>query len=106
MNMKSCLLFVGLGALLPVCALAQVGDPRPSSATTTLGESKVTITVSGGERLVAANGLPDHMTGQFPGRGNPNRISAQSYNFHLWNAPKVADHPTPANGAWFGVALN
>jgi len=47
-------------------ALAQPGDSRPSSATTTLGENKVTITVSGGERLIAANGLPDTRPDSFP----------------------------------------
>lgn len=81
-------------------------DSQPTKATATLGESKVAITVSGGERLIAANGLPNHATGQFPGRGNPHRISAQSYNFHVPTAPKAAARPTPANGAWFGVALN
>src|SRR5437016_1826272 len=101
--MKSCPCVIGLGALLPLCALAQGGDQRASSATTILGENKVTITVSGGERLIAANGLPNHPTGQFPGRGNPNRISAQSYNFRVPTDPKVSDQPTPANGAWFGV---
>lgn len=106
MNMQFHLLGIALSALLPAGALAQAGDSRPSSVTTKLGENKVTITVSGGERLIVANGLPDHATGQFPGRGNPNRISAQGYNFHLPTEPKAAAKPTPANGAWFGVALN
>src|SRR5438093_1376868 len=94
-------------AALAVCtgALAQPLDSRPSSTITTLGTNKVTITVSGGARLVVANGLPNHTTGQFPGRGNPNRISAQSYNFRLPTNPKVAATKTPNNGAWFGVAL-
>lgn len=81
-------------------------DSQPTKATTKLGEGKVTITVSGGERLIVANGLPDHTTGQFPGRGNPNRISAQSYNFHIPTSPKAAAQPTTSRGAWFGVALN
>ena len=98
--------FIASGVLLPVCALPQTADQRPSSVTMKLGDSKVTITVSGGDRVVVANGLPDHAIGQFPGRGNPNRISAQNYNFHLPVNPKVADQPTRANGAWFGVALN
>jgi hypothetical protein len=56
--------------------------------------------------VITANGLPDHATGQFPGPGNPNRISEQNYSFHLPTNPKVAERPTPSNGAWFGVALN
>jgi hypothetical protein len=106
MKMKTGSPLIALSVLLPVCALAQAGDPRPSSATTTLGENKVTITVSGGERVINANGLPNHQTGQFPGRGNPNRISAQTYNFRVPTNPRAADQPTPANGVWFGVALN
>lgn len=104
--MKSCPLLNALGALLPVCAFAQAGGPQSSSATATFGENKVTITVSGGERVISANGLPNHATGQFPGRGNPNKISAQTYNFRVPTNPKASDQPTPANGAWFGVALN
>jgi hypothetical protein len=106
MKMKSVLRAMALATLFQLPALAQPGESHPSSATTTLGENKVTITVSGGERLIAANGLPDHATGQFPGRGNPNRISAQRYNFHVPTNPMIADRLTPANGAWFGVALN
>jgi len=102
MKVRSLLIAVAI----PCAVLAQTGDTRPSSATTTLGENKVTITVTGGERVVSANGLPDHTTGQFPGRGNPNRISAQSYNFHVPTDPRISDKPTPGNGAWFGVALN
>lgn len=82
------------------------GDTRPTTTTTKLGTNRVTITVSGGVRLISANGLPNHATGQFPGRGNPNRISEQSYNFHLPTKPQVASKPTSSKGAWFGVALN
>ena len=86
--------------------LAQADDLRPSSATTSMGGGKVTITVSGGQRWITANGLPDHAPGQFPNRGNPNRIAAQDFNFHVPTNPQVAAHATPGNGAWFGVAVN
>jgi hypothetical protein len=106
MKMQTCPPFIALTVLLPVCALAQAGDLRPSSATTTLGDNKVTITISGGERVINANGLPNHPAGQFPGRGNPNRISAQIYSFRVPTNPRAVDQPIPANHAWFGVALN
>jgi len=106
MKMKYYLLLFALGEHLSICALAQDAGPPQNTAATAPGENKVTITVSGNERVITANGLPDHATGQFPGRGNPNRISAQDYKFHLPASPKVADRPTPSNGAWFGVALN
>jgi hypothetical protein len=91
--------------LLLACtsALAENSSDR---TTTRIGTNRVSITVSGGERLISANGLPDHTPGQFPNRGNPNTISAQNYNFHVPTHPEVASQPRDARGAWFGVALN
>jgi hypothetical protein len=77
-----------------------------SSTRTTLGTNKVTITVTGGERVVRANGLPDHEPGQFPRRGNPNTISAQDYTFHLPLQPRAATPPISSRGWCFAVALN
>ena len=67
---------------------------------------EVSITVEGGTRIIRSNGLPDHEPGAFPNRGNPNRISAQSYEFRMTTTPKDAAKSTPGPGAWFGVAVN
>lgn len=67
--------------------------------------SKVSITLRGEQRVIEANGIPDHTPGQFPRRGNPNTISEQKYNFTLPTKPQIAAQPSPARG-WFGVALN
>ncbi len=86
--------------------LAQLTVP---SAVVTRGAqvaSQVTITVEGEYRFIRANGLPDHETGQFPGRGNPNRIAPQSYSFRAAMKPQTNAMPRTARGAWFGVALN
>jgi len=64
------------------------------------------ITIEGGYRVVRANGLPDHQTGQFPGPGNPNRISAQNYTFRMTMTPRTNAVARSGRGAWFGVALN
>jgi hypothetical protein len=60
-----------------------------------------------GVRLIRADGLPNHATGAFPNRGNPNRMSAQSYYF------RVALRPTKSGRVFyyrpnhlFGVAVN
>jgi len=47
--------------------------------------TQVTGTVDGETRLVEANALPDHDTGEFPNAGNPNTISEQdvSYDYPL-----------------------
>ena len=77
-----------------------------ATATNSAAGAKATITVEGEYRMIRANGLPDHQTGQFPGRGNPNRISAQSYTFRMPLAPHTNATARSGRGAWFGVALN
>ena len=90
----------------PPMQLAQLRDRQPTSVTTTIAGNQVKITVSGGERMITANGLPDHAPGQFPNRGNPNRIAAQTYNFRIPTKPQTNAAPRDGRGAWFGVALN
>jgi hypothetical protein len=68
--------------------------------------NRVAITVEGAYRVVRANGIPDHVPGQFPNRGNPNRISAQNYTFRVPVQPRAGTRFADANGASFGVALN
>jgi YHYH protein len=97
--MKMICVFLLSGAV----ALAQF---IPDRSTTRIGTNRVSITVSGGERLISGNGIPDHTPGQFPNHGNPNTISAQIYNFHIPTHPEVASRVRDARGAWFGVALN
>ena len=82
--------------------------PRPDAnrVETRIGANRVTITVTGGERIVSANGWPDHQPGDFPRPGNPNSISPQNYNFHLPAHPEIASNPTPVGHSLFGVALN
>jgi YHYH protein len=60
-----------------------------------------------GVRYVRADGLPNHATGAFPNRSNPNRISAQHYSFRMPLRPAVSGRATyyrPNN--LFGVAVN
>ncbi len=66
--------------------------------------NKVEITEKDGYRFIKSNGIPNHETGQFPNRGNPNRISAQNYNFRVPLEPKKNERPTFA--PLFGVAIN
>lgn len=66
--------------------------------------SEVKIEVKEGFRCIDSNGIPDHSTGQFPNRNNPNRIAPQSYHFRVPVEPKPASSGQPAQ--LFGVALN
>ncbi len=68
--------------------------------------STVSIATQGDWRIIRANGIPDHVTGQFPNRGNPNTISSQNYNFTIAAKPQPAARPTSAGMTLFGVALN
>ena len=67
---------------------------------------QVSITVESGVRVIRANGVPDHATGQFPGRGNPNRIAPQRHEFRVPLLPEAAKAPTPLGMSPFGVAVN
>jgi hypothetical protein len=68
--------------------------------------NEVKITVENGVRIIRSNGIPNHPTGQFPNRGNPNTISPQRYEFRVPADPKIADHTTPLRMQPFGVAVN
>ena len=60
-----------------------------------------------GLRFVRADGLPNHATGNFPNRGNPNRISAQSYYFGMPLRPqKTGQLFFYRPNHLFGVAVN
>ena len=69
-------------------------------------QSQVRITETPTHRIVESNGIPDHDTGRFPNRKNPNAITVQNYRFEMPLEPKPAAQPTPVGHNNFGVALN
>jgi hypothetical protein len=82
-----------------------VVTPVPSTQVAP-GVSEVNITLEGNQRIITANGLPEHLTGRFPNRDNPNRIQAQDYRYTVPAQPEVAARPTPLRRQPFGIALN
>ena len=68
--------------------------------------NEVSITVESGVRIIRSNGIPNHETGKFPNRGNPNTIAPQHYEFRMPAEPKAADKTTPLRMQPFGVAVN
>jgi len=66
--------------------------------------ARVSIALRGDFREIVANGIPDHPTGNFPNRGNPNRITEQQHRFRVPVNPRPS--ATQARGILFGVALN
>lgn len=68
--------------------------------------NRVAIISTDSYRFIRANGVPDHATGRFPNRYNPNAIAEKNYTFRVPLKPQLAAKPTPTGIAWFGVALN
>ena len=71
-----------------------------------LWNSEVTIYTQGNWRYIVANGIPNHVTGEFPNQNNPNPISPQRYRFQVAARPQMADRLTPNALGAFGVAVN
>ena len=69
-------------------------------------DSHVEITVRNEYRYITSNGIPDHHHGDFPNRGNPNTIRAQSYTFRMPAHPQLANNITPLGMNPFGIAIN
>lgn len=65
-------------------------------------ETKVTI--KGEKRIMVTNSLPDHATGEFPRKGNPNKISAIDKTYEFPVTPKWIGEPQWVREP--GVALN
>lgn len=68
--------------------------------------ARVNIDEAGGYRRIESDGLPDHATGRFPGRGNPHSISPQDYSFRVPLEPQRSGRTTRLGHHPFGVALN
>lgn len=69
-------------------------------------KNEVTIELTPKERIITSNGIPDHDTGRFPNRNNPNAIQEQNYRFKMPLKPQVAQQPIKVGRQLFGVALN
>lgn len=77
-------------------------DDAPSKPVT---DNQFEMKIDGDKRCFIANGLPDHPTGQFPNRGNPNAIAAQDVQVCVPLTPQRAEAITPIRGT-MGIAIN
>ena len=66
--------------------------------------TKTIVTVNKDERKMETNALPDHKTGEFPRKGNPNTIAAQNRTYTFPVNPKYTGKPSWVREP--GVALN
>ena len=91
---------------LAATALAHPGHEALQTVPAPMTAPEATISVEGAKRVIRANGIPDHATGKFPGRGNPNTIAAQRYQFSVPVNPQRSAKTTPLGMSPFGVAVN
>lgn len=68
-------------------------------------DNSVSMTTVGDKRCFETNGLPDHPTGTFPNRGNPNAIAEQDVKVCVPLTPTRAAAVTPIRGT-SGIAVN
>jgi hypothetical protein len=83
---------------------ARNGRPAPMQAIE-LPEPVATITIEGAFRVIRANGLPNHETGTFPNRDNPNAIRPQQFEYKLPLVPTMLAQAQQA-GPEFGIGIN
>ena len=76
-------------------------DEGPGGA----NHSHPAIVVTGDQRCISSNGLPNHSTGRFPNSGNPNSISEQQFRFCV-DATPVKGRVATANRGTVGIAVN
>ena len=68
--------------------------------------AEVTIQKKDNYIYITGDGMPNHATGDFPSRSNPNAISAQNYNFKVPAYPTKNSSITETGQNTFGVAVN
>ena len=120
-NVRISLLVVAIAAGFAAEAHAQQSGGRPPmrqhtatetksinlvTANVTIKGSKVQESVSGSKRTIRTNGLPDHSVGQFPNRGNPHSIKAQTKTYKMTIKPKAGRARDLQLAQLFGVAVN
>ncbi|XP_039254745.2 uncharacterized protein LOC120331687 [Styela clava] len=82
---------------------------RTHIETNTGVQGTVSVTISSTDSTVidlSSNGVPDHATGTFPGNGNPNPLSVQTYNYRIPKNPTQASTTTCLPQGPIGLALN
>ncbi len=86
--------------------LQSAGLNRQPATSQPPAPNAVTIEVVDGQRIITANGIPDHLIGTFPNSGNPNAVRPQSHRYVLNANPVETANRVEARGRAFGVAVN
>lgn len=102
------ILLVGAAAIT-ACAEPQhrlePSETIESSQTAIKTQNRIEIKIVDENRCFSANGLPNHPTGTFPNRGNPNAIAEQNVQVCVPLFPSRAETMTKIRGT-MGIAVN
>jgi hypothetical protein len=71
-----------------------------------LAANQVSIKETGSQTCIQSNGLPNHASGQFPNKGNPNSISAQRISVCVTANPVRKSRANEISRGAIGIALN
>ncbi|MBK17980.1 MAG: YHYH protein [Rhodospirillaceae bacterium] len=91
-----------IGISITVLSLLVLGCAQHASTATS---NKFQMEIKGDDRCFTSNGIPDHTTGNFPRRGNPNAISEQDIYVCVPLKPKKTQNLTKIRGT-VGIAVN
>jgi hypothetical protein len=94
-----------IGSVLLLGGLTFAAE-RPATQPVHPFRPNVKVEVTDDLFIVHSNGLPDHETGPFPNRFNPNTIREQHYTFRIPRHAAKADHVTRLPMGPIGVAVN
>lgn len=95
---------IGLLSTSPLFGFPPSGFGPPSSGIQATNQVK--IVTKGKYRYIYSNAIPDHQTGRFPNRNNPNSIRPQRQELRIPVDPQVSRNATPVGHSAFGVAIN
>jgi hypothetical protein len=93
-------------ALLAFMLAAPAAVPGPATRPAHPFRDNVKVEVTDRFFVVHSNGIPDHETGAFPNRHNPNAIREQNYTFKIPRTPQKAERVTKVPMGPIGVAIN
>lgn len=69
-------------------------------------QNSVSVEKNQGRICISSNAIPNHATGKFPSRANPNAIREQRLRFCVTAAPQKSGRITRLDSGAVGVALN
>jgi hypothetical protein len=85
---------------------ASMGAVAPATQPSNPFRESVRVEVTDTALVVRSNGIPDHITGEYPNAKNPNSIKEQDYTFRIPTKAVFSTQVTPLPMGPIGIAIN